>query len=130
MKKPKIGNHLNKKTINDLINVLLPNDGEFLVFLITDYIRTTTERVRILKDALAESDSEKILFTSHAHSGTSGIIGAHQMQLVCHEIEVKVKNDRTADINDLIQSLNKIALETETDLHHIIRYIKKSKSDS
>ncbi|MBT7789390.1 MAG: Hpt domain-containing protein [Calditrichaeota bacterium] len=124
MSKLRIGKHLSESSITEILDLLLNDDKEFLISLFRDYISSTAERVISLREDFAASDFESISLTSHAHSGSSGIIGAHVMQRLCHRIERKIKDDTNDELQELIVSFAQIASETEKDLKIVIEYLE------
>jgi len=123
MSKLIIGKHLNEKIINDLLDLMLPEDREFLISLITDFINSTSERVISMKEAFAASDFEKISLMAHAHGGTSGIMGAREIRKVCYKIESLIRVDEKEAIQELLLSLGEIALHTAKDLELVIEFL-------
>lgn len=78
---------LNADTITRLRELQAATDPSLMDQIFASFISDGTERIRILKNSLAEHDSEALRRTAHAIKGACGTIGAQRMAGVALRLE-------------------------------------------
>lgn len=87
---------------------LVDNDEAFMQELIKDYLEETTQKIKMLNEAIVERDAHATKLIAHSLNGTSGTMTVNKLQQAACQLE------NAANIEDFILAahyLNKIEAE-------------------
>jgi CheY-like chemotaxis protein len=86
-------------TVLSNLSALQPDDSTFLVGLIDLYIKTGTDHLKALNDALSKNDMEKVTMAAHSMKSSSNNMGALRLGNLLEDIEgASRRGDRNAVI--------------------------------
>jgi HPt (histidine-containing phosphotransfer) domain-containing protein len=79
---------LNADVISRLRELQAATDPSLMTQIFASFISDGAERIRILKNSLAEHDSDRLRKTAHALKGASSTIGAQRMADIALQLEM------------------------------------------
>ena len=73
--------------------------------LIGIFLADAAEKIAQMQDALAEKDTEKIVYTAHTLKGSSASLGAELMSRICYQLEKEVRAGFLPEAAILLENL-------------------------
>jgi HPt (histidine-containing phosphotransfer) domain-containing protein len=92
-------------------------DPSLMNQIFTSFISDGTERIRIMKDSIAEHDAEALRRTAHALKGASSTIGAQRMADVALQLEAMAAAPITE--TPALATLTALATQIESEFEQV-----------
>lgn len=84
-----------------------PGEKDFVVELANLFLQDTDEKLRKLREAIAQGRSDDLAEMAHALKGNSANLGAARLSGLCAKLEALGKTEEAADALRLLASIEK-----------------------
>jgi len=112
--------HLDAATLDKLRDIgSRMREETFVKNLLQRFLQGTPERLRAIRDAVAEQDCEALEFQAHTLKSSCGYVGATVMADVCRTLESRGRAGDTEDAGQLVAELQEsfeVVMPRLTDL--------------
>ena len=98
-------NSIDYDVIESLKELIDDDDPDFVVELLQEYLENADMNIRIIREATAANDAEKLTITAHTLKGASGNVGAVKMASLSKQLEEFGKNDNTHKAVNIVKEL-------------------------
>lgn len=93
---------LDMSIVEELLSFADDGDPELIIDLITMFLEDGPAKVKAVTDGLAEGDLEKVERAAHSLKGTSGNLGARQLQDACEAMQVASRSHNIDDVREIV----------------------------
>ena len=97
---------LNMKVLQDLIEIGGEDDPEFVNRIIHRFLKETPQRLKDIREAVLEKNSEGLRRSAHQLKGSSGQFGAGQMAQLCLNLEEFGKAGKFNEARSVVRALD------------------------
>jgi len=98
-------NSIDYDVIESLKELIDDDDPDFVVELLQEYLENADMNIRIIREATAANDAEKLASTAHTLKGASGNVGAVKMASLSKQLEEFGKNDNAQQAVNIVEEL-------------------------
>jgi len=96
---------IDNSVVEELIALGDGGDPELLLDLIEIFLADGPVKVQEIVEGLSEGDFERMERAAHSLKGSSGNLGARELQAVCEQFQVASRQHRLDEIQDLSPAL-------------------------
>lgn len=113
---------INMETIHELVDLDPNHTTAFLKELLDTFESTSGTRLPNLEKALKEGDQETAINITHSMKSSAGFIGADNLSAIIRDMEQMSRDNRLAEMGELMTAMKEKYTESVTRLHEILTW--------
>lgn len=113
-------NVLDMSIVEELLSFVDDGDPELLVDLIQMFLDDGPSKVKSITDGLREGDMDKIERAAHSLKGTSGNLGARQLQDTCEEMQLASRQHQLDEVREITPRIVAAYADAEVALKDLL----------
>lgn len=113
---------LDQRVLENFRRLQAPDEPDLVQQLIDLYLADIPERLKALRQALAQGDATRVAQTAHSLKGSSANLGAQRAARVCLELE---RCGKTNDLSAAREWLPKLEQEIEQARRALLEYVQR-----
>ena len=111
---------LDMSVVEELLSITDDGDPELLLDLVPMFLEDGPIKVRAVIEGVAEGDYEKAERAAHSLKGSSGNLGARQLQNICEQLQIATRYQKRDESKQLAASLGGTFEQAELALRKLL----------
>lgn len=94
--------------------------SERVVKLVNLFLGDMPERIEAINQEVQDAELEALTSTAHTVKGVAANLGVMRLQEAAKELETAAKNEQTQELNALLDAINQVYADSESELRAFI----------